>query len=107
MLGAFVSAPAGPLADVPVAVMRQTRVGPGDVAPVVRAFIAQNQLGNILGLLMAPLLIRLLGVGPVALLCAALTACAALFMILRYRRYAVEATPSPPHANHHTVMRPG
>ncbi len=89
MLGAFVSAPAGPMADVPIAFMRQTRMGPGEVAPVVRAFIASNQIGNIAGLLMAPVLIHWFGIGAVAALCSVLTAGVALFMILRHHRYAL------------------
>lgn len=89
MLGAFVSAPAGPMADVPIAFMRQTRMGPGEVAPVVRAFIASNQVGNVIGLLSAPLLIRWFGIGGIAALCSVLTAGVGLFMLLRYQRYAM------------------
>ena len=88
MLGAFVSAPAGPMTDVPLAYMRQTRTGPGGVAPAVRAFIANNQVGSIVGLLAAPALIRWLGIGSVAGLCAALTAGLGVFMALRSERYA-------------------
>lgn len=89
MLGAFVSAPAGPMADVPIAYMRQTRMGPGEVAPAVRAFIASNQVGNITGLLVAPVLIRWFGIGGVSALCSMLTAGVGLFMLLRYQRYAM------------------
>ena len=89
MVGAFVSAPAGPMADIPIAFMRQTRMGPGEVAPVVRAFIASNQVGNITGLLVAPVLIRWFGIGGVSALCSVLTAGVGLFMVLRYQRYAV------------------
>jgi len=89
MFGAFVSAPAGPMSDVPIAFMRQTRIEPGEVAPVVRAFIANNQIGNIIGLLMAPVLIRWLGIGGVAGLCSVMTAGVGLFMFLRYQRYAI------------------
>ena len=88
MLGALISAPGGPMVDVPVAVMRQTRLGPAEVAPAVRAFIANNQVGNIVGLLAAPLLIRALGIGSVAGLCAAMTAGVGLFMARRRRSYA-------------------
>lgn len=89
MLGALISAPAGSMMDVPIAFMRQTRTGHGGVTPAVRAFIAQNQVGNIVGLLAAPTLIRWSGAGSVAGLCAALTAGAAIFMLLRRRRYAI------------------
>ena len=88
MLGALIAAPSGPMVDVPIAVMRQTRLGPAEVAPAVRAFIASNQVGNIVGLLAAPLLIRALGVGSVAGLCAAMTAGIGLFMARRRRSYA-------------------
>lgn len=88
MLGALLSAPAGPMADVPVAIMRQTRTGQGGVAPAVRAFIANNQIGSIAGLLAAPALIRWLGVASTAALCATLTAAIGLFMVLRRARYA-------------------
>ncbi len=88
MLGALIAAPGGPMMDVPVAVMRQTRTGPDGVAPAVRVFIASNQVGNIVGLLAAPLLIRGLGIGGVAALCAAMTAGVGLYMMLRRRSYA-------------------
>ena len=96
IVGALVAAPAGPMMDVPIAVIRQTRTGPGGVAPAVRAFIAQNQVGNIAGLLAAPLLIRFVGIGGVAALCAALTAGAGLFLVMRRARYA--AYPNEPTA---------
>jgi MFS family permease len=95
MLGAVVSAPSGPMADIPLAFMRQTRMGPGEVAPVVRAFIASNQVGSITGLLVAPVLIRWIGVGGVAALCSLLTAGAGLFMLSRYQRYAMAQAEFP------------
>jgi hypothetical protein len=73
-------------AEIPVAVLRQTRVGPGDVAPAVRAFIASNQIGNIVGLLIAPALIRSMSIAGVTGICAALTGCVGLYMLLRTRR---------------------
>ena len=69
MAGALVAAPGGPMGDVPIAVMRQLRTPPGEVAPAVRAFIASSQLGTILALLVAPVLIAWLGVASVAALC--------------------------------------
>ncbi len=63
--------------------------GPGEVAPAVRAFIASNQVGNITGLLVAPVLIRWFGIGGVSALCSMLTAGVGLFMLLRYQRYAM------------------
>ena len=89
MLGALLSAPGGPMVDVPVAVMRQTRTGTGEVAPAVRAFIANSQVGSIVGLLAAPALIRWLGIGGVAGLCAAATAGVGLFMVSRRRHYVM------------------
>jgi hypothetical protein len=70
-------------------------MGPGEVAPVVRAFIASNQVGSITGLLVAPVLIRWIGVGGVAALCSLLTAGAGLFMLSRYQRYAMAQAEFP------------
>jgi MFS family permease len=89
MLGALVAAPSGPMGDVPIAVMRQTRVGPDEIVSVVRAFIANNQVGSIVGLLVAPALIHALGIAGVVGLCSLLTAGVGVFMLLRSRRYAI------------------
>lgn len=88
VLGAMIGAPAGPIADVPIAYMRQTRMDRTDVAPVVRAFIATNQVGNAAGLLAAPLMIRWLGIPAVLAACTALSAGVGLYMLVRRARYA-------------------
>jgi hypothetical protein len=56
---------------------------------VVRAFIANNQVGSIVGLLVAPALIHALGIAGVVGLCSLLTAGVGVFMFLRSPRYAI------------------
>lgn len=61
----------GPMQDIPVAVLFQTELPRPDIQSATRAFIAANQGGLLLGLLVAPALLELLPLPAVVALCGA------------------------------------
>jgi hypothetical protein len=69
MAAAAVSAFGGPMKDIPMAVLRQTRVRPADLAAAMRAYMAATSTGTLLSLLLVPSLIAAVGVLPVVLAC--------------------------------------
>ena len=62
----------GPMQDIPVAVLTQTELPRPDIRSATRAFIAANQGGLLLGLLIAPALLELLPLALVVALCGAM-----------------------------------
>lgn len=54
----------GPLKDVPLAVIRQSRLLKQDIAPAVRAYSAVSQAGILVTLLLAPMSFHRIGVSP-------------------------------------------
>ncbi len=75
----------GPMQDIPVAVLTQTELPRPDIQAATRAFIAANQGGLLLGLLVAPVLLALLPLPVVVLLCGAPIIA---FAVVGLRRYA-------------------
>ena len=75
----------GPMQDIPVAVLTQTALPRPDIQAATRAFIAANQLGFLLGLLLAPALLGLLPMASVVALCGAPSIA---FGAVGLRRYA-------------------
>ncbi len=75
----------GPMQDIPVAVLTQTALARADIQAAARAFLAGNQLGNLLGLVIAPVLLGLLPVPLVVALCGAPYV---VFGAVGLRRYA-------------------
>lgn len=61
----------GPMEDIAVAVLRQTRVPHGDQAAVMRAFMVSGNLGLLVAFLAAPKVFDLLGAGNTVMLCGA------------------------------------
>jgi MFS transporter, DHA3 family, macrolide efflux protein len=66
---AALGAVGGPMQDIPVAVLRQTRLRPTDVAAAMRANMAARSAGILLAMLLAPGAIALAGVVPVVAAC--------------------------------------
>ncbi len=54
----------GPLADIPLAVLRQTRLAPGDQAAAMRAILVATNLGTLVALAAAPSALQAIGVAP-------------------------------------------
>lgn len=84
-VGAALAAIGGPMRDVRLAVLRQLRLAPGDVAPSVRAFMASSQMGTLVAMLIAPPVLALAGPAPVMAGCAATIAGLGVFGLLRWR----------------------
>jgi hypothetical protein len=68
---AAVGAVGGPMKDIPVAVLRQTRLRPADMAAAMRTYMAANSAGILLAMLLAPAAIGIAGVVPVVVACGA------------------------------------
>ncbi len=65
MASAALGAVGGPMKDIPVAVLRQTRLAAADGPAAMRTYMAANSAGILAGMLVAPLAIGLFGVVPV------------------------------------------
>jgi hypothetical protein len=57
--------------DIPLAVLRQTRLRPADMAAGMRAYMAASSAGTLLAMLLAPTAIALAGPVPVVVACGA------------------------------------
>jgi len=82
---AAAGAAGGPMEDVAVAVLRQTRLPREDQAAVTRAFLACGNLGLLVTFLVAPKLFNLLGAAPTVALCGAILLAVAATGLLRHR----------------------
>ncbi len=75
-LGAMMAAAAfgavgGPMKDIPVAVLRQTELPPGDIAGAMRAFMVASYSGVLVAMTIAPTAIGWTGPGRMVVLCGA------------------------------------
>jgi MFS transporter, DHA3 family, macrolide efflux protein len=70
-MAAALGAVGGPMKDIPVAVLRQTRLRPEDRAAGMRAYMAASSAGTLLAMLLAPGAIALAGAVPVVVACGA------------------------------------
>ena len=82
---AAVGAINGPLADIPLAVLRQTRLAASDQAAAMRAILVATNLGTLLALLAAPSGLRAIGVAPAFVLAGAACIAAGMLGALRHR----------------------
>jgi hypothetical protein len=69
VMAAAVGAVGGPMKDIPLAVLRQTRLRPADMAAGMRAYMAASSAGTLLAMLLTPSAIALAGVVPVIVAC--------------------------------------
>jgi len=69
MASAALSAIGGPMKDIPMAVLRQTRVPPADMGAAMRAYMSATSAGTLVALLLVPSLIAAVGVVPVIIGC--------------------------------------
>lgn len=77
----------GPMKDIPLAVLRQTRLAPQDMAAGMRAYIAANSAGALVAMLLAPSLLHRFGTAEVILGCGTLLAATGVFGLLRHRHW--------------------
>ncbi len=91
MASAAVSAFGGPMKDIPMAVLRQTRIRPADLAAAVRAYMAATSSGALLALLLVPSLIAAAGVLPVILGCGAIVIAVGATALIRFADWSEPA----------------
>lgn len=77
----------GPMKDIPVAVLRQTKLPAADLGAGMRAYIAASSSGALLALLLAPLLLLRIGTVGVIALCGLLLVMTATIGLVRHRRW--------------------
>jgi hypothetical protein len=85
MMGAAAfGAVGGPMKDIPLAVLRQTRLRPADMAAGMRAYMAASSAGMLAAMLVVPAALRILGIVPVILACAAIIVALGVIGLVRY-----------------------
>jgi len=72
MAAAALGAPAGPMRDIPTAVLRQTRLHHADMGAAMRAYMAVNSGGLLGAMLLVPSLVHAIGASAVLILCGAI-----------------------------------
>ena len=82
---AAVGAINGPLADIPLAVLRQTRLAAADQAAAMRAVLVASNFGTLVALLAAPSALRAIGVAPAFVLAGLACIATGLVGALRHR----------------------
>jgi predicted MFS family arabinose efflux permease len=85
---AAAGAAGGPMEDVAVAVLRQTRLPHGEQAAAMRAFLASGNLGLLVAFLAAPKLFEAMGAAPTVTLCGAVLLAVAAVGFARHRHAA-------------------
>lgn len=80
----------GPMKDIPLAVLRQTRLAAGDVGSGMRAYMVTTSAGTLAALLVAPVAYSAAGALPVVALCGATLMGVGVVGLLRHWRW-VEA----------------
>jgi MFS transporter, DHA3 family, macrolide efflux protein len=85
----------GPMKDIPVAVLRQVRLDPADMAAAVRVYMAANNAGTLIAMLIMPGTMALVGVVPVVLGCGAAYIAIGAIGLIRHAAW-VEATQEQP-----------
>ena len=91
---AGLSATGGPMKDIPLAVLRQSRLAPPDVPPAMRAYMVANSAGLLVAMLVAPTAYALGGNLPMTVLCGAILAAVGLAGLIRLASWA-EPTARP------------
>ncbi len=86
-LSAAVGAIGGPMKDLPMAVLRQTRLHPADMPAAMRAYMSASNAGTLLALAITPALLMWLGDRPVVLLCALVYFVVAGLGLVRFRDF--------------------
>ena len=92
--GAAIAAIGGPMKDIPVAVLRQTRLQAADMAAAMRAYMAVTSTGALTGMLLGPGLITMAGVSLVIVGCGAVVSTIALLGLLRFADWREPALAS-------------
>jgi MFS family permease len=85
MAAAGLAAIGGPMSDVTIATLRQLLLAMTDMAAAMRAYMVMTNAGALLGMLLAPALIRTIGPPAMVLLCGLAIALTGAIGLLRHR----------------------
>jgi hypothetical protein len=91
----------GPMKDIPVAVLRQTRLQPREIPAATRAMLAAASLGTLIAMLLLPVLLRYLSLAAMVACSGAVMAAIGLVGLLRHAGWR-----EPADALHHSPARP-
>jgi hypothetical protein len=91
---AAVGAIGGPMKDIPVAVLRQTRLDRGDVAAGMRAYMASSGAGTLVAMLLAPVTVTAAGVVPAIIVCGVVYLCVGAVGLIRFATWIDLGSPS-------------
>lgn len=91
---AALGAAGGPMQDIPVAVLRQTELPPGQIAAAVRCFMLASSLGLLVTLALAPAVFDAFGIAPAVVLCGAIYAGCGVAGLVRFRSARTGSAPS-------------
>jgi MFS family permease len=94
MAAAAISAFGGPMKDIPMAVLRQTRVPAQDLAAAMRAYMAATSTGSLLALLLVPTITAAAGVVPVIIAAGAIVFANGIIALVRFANWS-EPAPAP------------
>jgi MFS family permease len=95
MAAAAMGAAAGPMQDIPVAVLRQTRLPPGDIGAAMRAYMAMTNAGKLLAMLLVPSLTGAVGALAVLASCGLVYAVLGLIGLRRFAGWSEPALATP------------
>jgi MFS family permease len=95
MAAAAISAIGGPMKDIPMAVLRQTRLQPADLAAAMRAYMAATSSGTLIALLVVPSLIAFAGLLPVILACGMAVVAVGITALTLFARWSEPVIPQP------------
>jgi hypothetical protein len=87
LVAASVSGLAGPLKDIPVAVLRQSRIPRADIPAAVRAIMAANNMGILVAMIFAPVLLGSIPLAPFVFGCGAVAFSVGLLGLLLHWRW--------------------
>jgi len=84
----------GPMKDIPLAVLRQTRLRGADVPAAMRAYIAANSAGALAAMIVSPSVIHAIGAPATIVLCGGINVATAVVVLMRLGVWR-EATARP------------
>lgn len=94
MAAAALASVGGPLGDIPVAVLRQTRVLAAQRPAAMRLWMAANNAGMLIGMLVLPSPVAALGAAPVVMVAAGVVLAVGLIGLVAYRAWREADAPS-------------
>ncbi len=93
MAAASLGAIGGPMKDIPLAVLRQTRLRRDDMAAAMRAYMAMSSAGTLLAMLLTPAAISLTGIVPVIVACGLIVTGVGLLGLARHATWIETEQP--------------